>query len=122
MIGPAAARGEHDSALLDRVNSLALRWAAAEAYAHLGRTDSAVAMMELVVQPTRMPGNAFALRGITYSFAQRRLGSWYGALGRREEARGRYRTFLQTVTSPDSELALMLEEVRRALDELQRGG
>src|SRR2546426_518516 len=54
LIGPAASRGEHDSVLLDRVSSLELRWPVAEAYAQLGKIDSAVAMMELLLRPTLM--------------------------------------------------------------------
>lgn len=119
LIGPAASRGD-DATQLDRVNSLSLRWAAADAYAHLGRLDSAVAMMELVIRPLRMPGNAFALRGITYPFAHRRLALWYSALGRRDQARKHWRTFLETVRTPDPELTPMQAEAREAHAELAR--
>ena len=59
---------------------------AAEAYARLGQPDSAIATMELLLRPTRMPGSAFALRGLAFPFAHRRLALWYAALGRRQQA------------------------------------
>jgi serine/threonine-protein kinase len=114
VIGPAASRGEHDSTLLDRVNSLSLRWLAALAYAQLGRTDSAAAMMELVIRPTRMPGNAYAQRGITFPFAHRRLALWYAMLGKPEQARAHWRVVLETVRTPDADLTPLVEEARRA--------
>ena len=114
LIGPAAVHGEHDSTLLDRVNSLSLRWAAAEPYARLGRSDSAIAMMELVVRPTRMPGNAFSLRGIPFSFAHRRLALWYAAAGQPELARTHWRVVVETLRQPDGDLMPLVEEARRA--------
>ena len=98
------------------MNSLALRWAVAEAYARLGQLDSAVALMELVVRPTRVPGTALALRGLTFPFAQRRLATWYAALARPAEARAHWRIFLDTVTSPDRDLEPMVAAARRAHD------
>jgi serine/threonine protein kinase/tetratricopeptide (TPR) repeat protein len=114
LIGPAAARGEHDATLLDRPNSLALRWLAAEAYARLRMPDSAVAMMELVLQPTRMPGSTYALRGFIYPFAHRRLALWYAALGQHEKATTHWRAFLDAVRTPDAELMPLLREAQQA--------
>jgi hypothetical protein len=118
VIGPAASQGEHDSTLLDRVNSLSLRWLAAIAYGQLGRTDSAAAMMELVIRPTRMPGNAYALRGIPFTFAHRRLALWYAKLDRPEVARAHWHTVLETVRTPDADLAPLVEEARLAYTRL----
>jgi serine/threonine-protein kinase len=114
LIGPAAVRGEHDSSLLDRVGSLPLRWQAAKAYAELGRPDSAAIMMELLLQPIRMPGNAFALRGLVYPFAHRWLALWYTALGRPDRAAIHWRAFIEALRAPDSELAPLLQEARLA--------
>jgi tetratricopeptide (TPR) repeat protein len=114
LIGPAAARGEHDPSLLDRISSLSLRWLAAEAYAQAGHPDSAVVLMELVLRPTRMPDNAFALRGMTYPFAHRRLALWYTALGARDKAGAHWRAFLDAVRAPDPELVPVLDNARRA--------
>ncbi len=114
LIGPAAAQGEHDSSLLDRVSSLSLRWLAAEAYARIGQPDSAIATMELLLRPTRMPGSAFALRGLAFPFAHRQLALWYTALGRRQQAATHWRAFLDAVRAPDAELAPQVQEARRA--------
>jgi tetratricopeptide (TPR) repeat protein len=105
--------GEHDSALLDRVSSPSLRWLAAEAYAQSGNTDSAVAMMALVIRPTRLPGNAFALRGLVYPFAHQRLAIWHTLLGHADSARAHWRAVLETLQDPDSELMPLVQEARR---------
>ena len=118
LIGPPAARGEHDSTLLDRVSSLSLRWLAAVAYGELGRRDSAIAMMELVIRPMRMPGNAFALRGLTSSFAHRRLALWYATLGRSDAARAHWHAVLATMRTPDADLVPLVEEASRAYAEM----
>jgi len=118
-IGPAAARGEHDSALLDRVNTLALRWTAADAYEHLGHVDSALALLELVVRPTRMPGSAFALRGLVFPFAHERMARLAERLGVRADARRHWSIVLATLTHPDPDLAPTVAEARRARDSLQ---
>ena len=78
-------------------------------------------MMELVVRPTRMPGSGFALRGFTFPFAHRRLALWCAALGRRAEAREHWQAFLGAFTSPDPDLAPMVEDARRANERLQPG-
>jgi tetratricopeptide (TPR) repeat protein len=114
LIGAPAARGEHDTTLLDRVSSLSLRWLVAVAYAQLGQPDSAIKMMELVIQPTRMPGNAFAIRGIPYSFAHRRLALWYAMVGRPDVARTHWRVFLETMRTPDADLVPLIEAARRS--------
>jgi tetratricopeptide (TPR) repeat protein len=114
LIGPAAIKGEHDPTLLDRVNSFSLRWLAAKAYSRVGRPDSAAAMMELLLRPTRMPGNAYALRGLTYSFAHSRLAEWYGQLGRRDAARAHWRVVLDTMQTPDTTVVHFVDEARRA--------
>jgi tetratricopeptide (TPR) repeat protein/tRNA A-37 threonylcarbamoyl transferase component Bud32 len=117
-ISASAAQGEHDTALLDRVGSLSLRWLAAEAFARSGRLDSAIAMLELAIKPERMPGNEFAQRGLVVTFAQRRLAQWYSARGSRDSAAKHWRAFLEAFTEPDPELAPLASEARIALREL----
>lgn len=116
LIGPAAVRGEHDSALLDRVSSLSLRWTVAEAYAQLGKTDSAVAILELLMRPTRMPGNGFALRGFVLPFAHRRSARLDERLGATGDARRHWGIVVATLTRPDPELEPMVKEARHALE------
>ncbi|PYO62422.1 MAG: hypothetical protein DMD28_05990 [Gemmatimonadetes bacterium] len=112
LIGAAAEIGEHDNTLLDRVSSLSLRWLAAEAYAQLGRTDSAIAVMELVVRASGMPGNGIVLRGVPFLFAHRRLAQWYAKAGRPDLARAHWGVVLQTARRPDAEILPLIEEAR----------
>lgn len=118
LVGPPAADGEHDTAILDRVGSLSLRWFAAEAYARAGRRDSAIAMLELAIRPERMPGNEFAQRGLIVTFAHRRLAQWYTAAGRRDKAVQHWRAFLGAVTEADPELAPLVRDARIELGRL----
>lgn len=118
IIGTHAINGEHDTAILDRVGSLSLRWLAADALARRGRLDSAIAMLELAIKPERMPGNEFAQRGLVVTFAHRRLAQWYDARGRRDSAASHWRAFLGALTEPDPELAPLVTEARLALRRL----
>jgi hypothetical protein len=117
-IAPAAAHGENDSALLDRVGSLMLRWLAADAYAHAGRLDSAAVYLELAIRPQRMPGNEFALRGLIEPFAHRRLAQLYTTLGRKADAIAHWRAFLAAFTDPDPDLSPLVTEAHKALKRL----
>jgi serine/threonine-protein kinase len=117
-IAPVAATGENDSALLDRVGSLSMRWLAAEAYAKRGRADSAAAFLELAIRPQRMPAQEYALRGLVLPFAHRRLAQWYSTLGRRDEAVKHWRAFLDAFTQPDRDLVPFVAEARQALARL----
>ena len=119
LIGSQALTGEHDTALLDRVGSLSLRWLAAEAYAASGRPDSATAMLELAIRPQRMPGNEFALRGLVVPFAHRRLAQWYTEAGRPNDAVRHWEAFLESFTEPDADMAPLVLEAHRALRRLK---
>lgn len=119
LLTEAATRGENDSALLDRVGSLSLRWLAAEAYAQSGKPDSAIGFLELVVKPERMPGNEFALRGMVVAFAHRRLAEWYSAADRPRDAIQHWQAFLDAVTEPDTAMTPLVAEARRALQRLK---
>lgn len=117
-IAPAAAQGENDSVILDRVGSLSLRWLTADAFAHAGRLDSAAAYLELAIRPERMPGTEFALRGLVLPFAHRRLARWYTSMGRSDDAARHWRAFVDAFTTPDPELVPLLIEARQALARL----
>jgi tetratricopeptide (TPR) repeat protein len=117
-IAPAAAQGENDSALLDRVGTLTLRWLAADAYARAGQLDSAVVYLQLAVKPERMPGNEFALRGLIEPFAHRRLAQLNTALGRKADAIAHWRAFLAAFTDPDPDLSPLVIEAHDALARL----
>ena len=119
LLNVPASRGENDTALLDRVGSLTLRWFAAQAYALSGKPDSAIALLELVVKPERMPGNEFALRGLVVAFAHRRLAGWYTARDRPREAMMHWQAFLDSVTDPDTEMTPLVHEARRELQRLK---
>jgi tetratricopeptide (TPR) repeat protein len=114
LAGPAWS-GEHDASVLDRVGSLSLRSLAAEAYANTGQLDSAIALTELTLRPTRMPGNEFALRGLVTSFAHRRAALLLARAGRPQDAEGHWRAFLAAMSRPDAELAGWIREAQRSL-------
>src|SRR5215207_1182835 len=117
-IGAKAWTGEHDSSLLDRVGSLSLRWLLAEGYARLGKADSATAVLELAIKPSRMPGNEFALRGLVLPFAHRRLAQWYETTDRKAEAVAHWRAFADAFSTPDPEANAMVLDARAALRRL----
>jgi tetratricopeptide (TPR) repeat protein len=101
LLGRAAVLGERDGGDLDQVPSLALRWLLADAYQRLGRTDSAAAYFERTLDPTGTPFNHLALRGLAYSFAQRRLALLYARLDQPRLSQQHWSAFLETFTAPD---------------------
>ncbi|HSA57904.1 MAG TPA: hypothetical protein VLE53_19480, partial [Gemmatimonadaceae bacterium] len=107
-LAAVARRGEHDPFSLDRVGSLALRWVAAAATARAGQLDSAVSLLELVVEPTGLPPAQYALRGLVVPIAHRQLAHWYQALGDPGRAGVHWRTFTAAVGVPDSTTAAWL--------------
>ena len=107
-LGGVARAGEHDATNLDRLTAYPVRWLVADAYAHLGRSDSAAAYLELVVAPTRMAPGHFALRGLVYPFAHRRLARLYTTLGDRAAAAEHWTEFTRSFTEPDPELRRLL--------------
>jgi tetratricopeptide (TPR) repeat protein/tRNA A-37 threonylcarbamoyl transferase component Bud32 len=77
----AALTGEHDATSLDRAPSLTLRWLVADAYAHLGRLDSAMSYMNLALTSERVPSGHLVLRGLAYPFGKRQLARWQAQQG-----------------------------------------
>jgi eukaryotic-like serine/threonine-protein kinase len=96
--------GELDGGDPDQVSSMAVRWILAEAYARTGRPDSAAAVLELVLDPSRTPYSHLALRGLVSSFASRRLALLYRGLHREEQAQRHWKEFERTFVSPDRDL------------------
>jgi hypothetical protein len=109
-LAPAALHGEHDATILDRISSFPVRWLVADAYARLGRVDSAAMYMELLLAPTRMAPGHFALRGLAYPFAHRRLALWYATLGKSDTAAAHWKKLTESVRTPDPEVAALLGE------------
>jgi serine/threonine-protein kinase len=72
-LGRVAYVGEQDPTILDRPDSFLLRWTVADAYGHLAQLDSAATYLDLILRPTRIPPGHYALRGLSYGFAERRL-------------------------------------------------
>jgi serine/threonine-protein kinase len=107
-LAPLALRGEHDATVMDRTPSFAVRWLVADAYAHLGRLDSAAAYLELLLAPTRMAPAHFALRGFAYPFAHQRLATWYTELGDTTLAQAHRKSLAETLTEPDPDLRDLL--------------
>jgi tetratricopeptide (TPR) repeat protein len=72
-LGKVALIGELDPTILDRPDSFLLRWTVANAYGHLAQLDSSAVYLSLLLRPTRIPPGHYALRGLSYRFATRRL-------------------------------------------------
>ena len=104
----SALAGVHDATDLDHVPSLTLRWLVADAFAHLGQTDSAITWMHLAVTSERIPPGHRALRGFAYPFAMRRLAQWRAKIGDQKEAERDWATFTETFTAPDRSLRGLL--------------
>lgn len=98
------------------------RWLVAEGYQRLGRLDSAVAYLEMLVTPTRTTWQDELTKGLTFSFAEFRLGKLYTQWGDYKRARRHYGIFLDTFTRPDTEYQWMVTEARQALVEAERRG
>jgi len=109
-LGAAALAGERDGGDLDQVSGMALRWLMADAYDHTGKADSAAAMYELVLDPTRTPFSHIALRGLVHSFASRRLAVLYDRMGRPEAAAPHWKAFRSAFVTPDRELRALVAE------------
>jgi hypothetical protein len=112
LLGAAAWQGEHHPLLEDRIDSFSLRWLVAEAHAHLGALDSAVAYLELAVRPLYLPPQVYSLRGLVVPFAHYRLGQWKERLGRSDEAAQHWRLFLDTFQRPDTGFAEIVADAR----------
>jgi hypothetical protein len=102
--------GERDGGDPDQVSSMAVRWLLADAYARTGRPDSAAAIFELVLDPTRTPFSHLALRGLVYSFASRRVALLYQGLHRQAAATQHWSEFRKAFVRPDRDLAGLLTE------------
>jgi serine/threonine-protein kinase len=109
-LGGIAQHGEHDATILDRGTAYPVRLLVADAYERLGRLDSAAAYLELVVTPTRMAPGHFAMRGLVYPFAHRRLAVLYAALGKADASADHSREVARSLTEPDPELRRLLPE------------
>jgi hypothetical protein len=72
-LGKIALDGEQDPTMLDRPDSFFQRWVVANAYQQLGKPDSAAVYLKLILRPTHLPPGHFALRGLSYNFARKRL-------------------------------------------------
>jgi tetratricopeptide (TPR) repeat protein len=105
---PAAAAGEPDGGDLDQVSAMAVRWLLGDAYQRLGRADSAAAMYERVLDPRRTPFSHLGLRGLVYSFANRRLALVSEGLNRPAAAAAHWKAFRSAFATPDPELRAML--------------
>jgi len=107
-LGPAAAAGEPDGGDLEQVSAMGVRWLMGDAYYRLGKADSAAAMYERVLDPSRTPFSHLALRGLVYSFASRRLALIYEEMGSPGAAAPHWKAFRSAFVTPDPELRAML--------------
>lgn len=121
LIRPVVLRGMHRAQGPIPINQL-LRWTLAEAYTRINVPDSAAAWLERIAQ---WEGQVWAWdnqwRGLTYSFVHFRLGQIYMQVGRIEDAKQHYATFLDAFTDPDAEYQWMVTEAHAKLQEPASG-
>jgi tetratricopeptide (TPR) repeat protein len=98
------------------------RWTLADAYAHIGRLDSAAVLLEDIANWRRFSELDQHRRGLTESFAHRRLVLLYAKMGRLDDARRHWKAFSETFTNPDPEMLPLIQEAREALDRAERAG
>ncbi|MFC1661483.1 protein kinase [Gemmatimonadota bacterium] len=98
ILGPAATIGEHDALNLDRPTAFAVRWLASLAFEELNEPDSAVALLERILDPAGLPPVHLTLRGFPYLFAHRRLGILYDLSGNEAAAESHWREFIDGAT------------------------
>jgi tetratricopeptide (TPR) repeat protein len=102
------------------VNQLT-RWTLAATFERQGQLDSAAARFARLAQWIPSSDLDRGLRGLTHSFVNFRLGRLYTQLGKNDEAKQHYATFLESFTQPDPEYAWMVTEARAKLEGLARG-
>jgi serine/threonine-protein kinase len=120
LLAPSATRG-HDIGYLEfQTNRIERQWLVADAYEQLGRPDSAASFLERIVAPEGS-GGEIRRRGLTYSFAHRRLARLYTQLEESDRAEEHWLEFLDAFTDPDPEFQWMLDEARSELERLGRG-
>jgi hypothetical protein len=98
------------------------RWTLADAYEHIGRLDSAAVYLEGIANWKRFSEVEQNRRGLTESFAHRRLVLLYARTGRLDDARRHWKAFSEAFTSPDPEMLPLIQEARDALDRAERAG
>jgi tetratricopeptide (TPR) repeat protein len=120
LLAPSATRG-HDIGYLEiQTSRIARQWMVADAYERLGRPDSGASCLEPIVAPEGSAGE-IRRRGMTYSFAHRRLARLYTQLEEFDRAEEHWLEFLDAFTDPDPEFQWMLDEARTELEKLARG-
>lgn len=116
ILGPVASTRELGRRQYDAwVSSLPIQWAVAQAYEHLGKTDSAAAMYLRLLSPAGYP-QLMVLRGIPYSFAQHRLVILYARGGRVADAERHLAILRDSFKHPDSQFKGMVPDAEAELD------
>ena len=96
-------------------------WILAGAYERLGQHDSSAIFLERLTANEGIIDEANYLGlGIPYPFALFRLAENYAARGLHDLAEDRYRTFLDTFTTPDPEFMWMVARARSEVERLIR--
>jgi serine/threonine-protein kinase len=117
-VGRGAISGEHDPTILDRPDSFIQRWLVVNAYESLGQIDSAGRLLNLILEPTRIPPGHYALRGLSYGFAQHRLAGIQQRRGNTALATQHLTAFLGAFTHPDSVTQPLVSSARSSREAL----
>jgi tetratricopeptide (TPR) repeat protein len=104
-----------DSPFNPWAGALPLRWALALAHEQLEKRQDAVRLYELVLWPGHLDENDFWIRPTLVPFAHQKLVVLYSQLGDMKNARQHWKVLEETVTSPDAQMAVLLEEARQAM-------
>jgi serine/threonine protein kinase len=117
-LSPLARHGENDATNLDRLPAVWSRWLVADAYAHQGRPDSAIAYFRLAIADTGIASGHLVVRTLVAPFAHRELAHEYALRGDHDAAVVEWRALLEAMTNPDDAGAKVAREARSALAQL----
>ena len=91
------------------------RWMMADAYLRLGRPDSAVSRLEMILAPVGGEAPHHISIGFWEPFVRCRLVRQYVAAGRVDDARRHWEILSATCTNPDPPVAALIADARAAL-------
>jgi len=115
LLAPHARIGRYIPGSAEELRRQVSRWFVADAFVHQGRPDSAVAYLDLMLDPPGHPPQVMLRRGTSDPFVRNRLVRIYAQSGRIDEARRQWDTLSAMVTRPDPAIRAMVDETHALL-------